>query len=197
MGIREIRHQVAKLYQRFLTGTVEGMPGQNQLREYDGRAAGCDWEKAEASERPSNSTGEVHVKRTAQFVSPHYRADVAGNQCPSASAVARGVLGPDSTAAISNVLVFGTEGSRPLKRMEIHLRDANEVPAILNSLAIALQRNGFGFRAVRDPRIPATEIWLTSPLHDEKETLLSCAAMVGVQVAQRFATKAGSRNQTQ
>ena len=125
------------------------------------------------------------------------RADVAGNKSLSASEVARRLLGPNPTVAISNVLVFGTMGSTLLKRMEIRLGDPEDVPATFELLALALQRSGVDFHAVRNPGIPPTEIWLTSPLDDVKKTLLSCAAMAGAQVAQ-VAAKAGSpRNHAQ
>ena len=194
MGLTEIRHQVGELCRRLLVGSTQRAPEENQTRESDCRAT----VREEAGERQFQAPGEVNGQRIASCVLPQHPANVAGNQSVSARAVARGVLDANSTAAISNVLVFGIEGSTPLKRMEIHLRDPKEIPAILNLLAVALQRSGLDFRAVRDPRVPATEIWLTSPLHDEKETLLSCAAMVGVQMAQRApANVASSRNQTQ
>jgi hypothetical protein len=192
MGLREIRHQVSKLCWRLLVGTVERVPEWNQICEFDGRATACDWEKSESCESRPRASGEVHGQVAASLAPTQRRADIPANKCPSASDVARGVLGPNSTATISNVLVLGTEGSPPLKRMEIRLGDPKEVPATLNLLAVALQRSGVEFRAVRHPGIPATEIWLTFPLHDGKKALVSCAAMVGVQVAQRATAKAGS-----
>jgi hypothetical protein len=192
MELREIRHQVAKLCWRLLVGTVERGPEWNQFCEFDCRATICDWEKSEGCESRPGAPGEVRGQVAASLAPTQRRADVLANQCLSASDVAIGELGPNSTTTISNVLVLGAEGSPPLKRMEIRLGDPKEVPAALNLLAVALQRSGVDFRAVRHPGIPATEIWLTSPLHDGKKTLLSCAAMVGMQVAQQATAKSGS-----
>jgi hypothetical protein len=186
MGLSEIRHQVAKLCSRLLFGTVERVP----------ESAADDWEKSVNGDRLLRAAGEVH-EPAAPFASMQQRADVAGNKSLSASEVARRLLGSNPTVTISNVLVFGTMGSTPLKRMEIRLGDPKEVPATLELLALALQRSGVDFRAVRNPAIPPTEIWLTSPLHDVKKTLLSCAAMVGAQVAQVAAKAGSSRNHAQ
>ena len=188
MRLREIHHQVAKLCSRLLVGTVERVP----------ESAADDWEKSENGECPLRAAGEVHQQGAAPLASMQQRADIAGNKSLSASEVARRLLGPNPTVAISNVLVFGTMGSTPLKRVEIRLGDPKEVPATFELLALALQRSGVHFRAVRNPGVPPTEIWLTSPLHDvKKKTLLSCAAMVGAHVAQ-VAAKAGSpRNRAQ
>jgi hypothetical protein len=197
MGLREIRHQVAKLCQRFV-GRVERVPEWDQIREFDSHDMACDGEKSEASERPFRAPAEVHGQGAPSLAPRQQRADIATNKCLSASEVARGVLGPDSTAAITNVLVFGTGGSTPLKRTEIHLGDPKEVPATFNLLAVALRRSGVDLRVVRNPSIPATEIWLTSPLDDGKKTLLSCAAIGGVQVNQRVVAQVGPpRSQTQ
>lgn len=198
MGLREIRHQVAKLCWRLLVGTLETVPEWNQICEFDGRATAGDWERPEGCEHRIRAPGEVYRQVAASFASTQRRADIAAKQHLSVSDVARGVLGANSTATISNVLVLGTEGSPPLKRVEIHLRDPKEVPPTLNLLTLALQRSEVDFRAVQTPGMPATEIWLTSPLHDGNKTLLSSAAMVGVQVAQPVAAQAGSpHNQAQ
>jgi hypothetical protein len=197
MGLRVIRHEVAKLCWRLLVGTVERVPEWNQVSEFDCRATAGDWEKSEGCESRLRAPGDVHGQAAASFALTQRRADIPANECLSAGDVARGVLGPNSSATISNVLVLGTEGSAPLKRMEIHLGDPKEVPATLNLLAVALQRSGVDFRAVRNPGIPATEIWLTSPLHDRNKTLLSCAATVGEQMAQRAVRTTSPRTQTQ
>lgn len=192
MGLREIRHQVAKLCWRWLVGTVERVPEWKQIREFDCRATAYDWAKWEAYERACRAPGEGQGQVAASFAPTLRTADIAGSKCLSASDVARRVLGPNSTAAVSNVLVLGTKGSTPLKRMEIHLRDPKEVPATLNLLVVAFERSGVDFRAVRNPGVPATEIWLTSPLHDGKKTLLSCAALVSEQTGQPGVVLAGS-----
>jgi hypothetical protein len=191
MGLREIRHQVTGLCWRLLMGAVDEAPEWNEICEFDRRATVWDWEKSEGFEGGSSARGDVQEQLAASFASTQRRADVPPNKCFSATDVAR-VLGRNSSATISNVLVLGRENSTPLKRMEIRLEDPKEVPATLNLLAVALQRSGIDCRAVRHPGIPATEIWLTSPLRDGKKTLLSCAATVDVQVSQGVAAKAGS-----
>ena len=188
-GAQALHRRLSKLCWRLLVGRV---PEWNQLSEFDCPATAYDWEKSEGCDRLFRAAAEVHGQVAASIAPTRRRADIVGKKYPSASEVARGVLGPNSTATINNVLVLGTEGSTPLKRMEIHLRDPKEVPATLNLLAAALQSSGVDFRAVRNPGIPATEIWLTSPLHDGKKTLLCCAAMVSEQAAQPGVVQAGS-----
>ena len=77
--------------------------------------------------------------------------------------------------------------------MEIRFEDPKQVPSMIKLLAVALQTNGFDFRAVRHPGIPTTEIWLSIPLDDGKKTLLSCAATIGEQVAERVALRQALR----
>jgi len=204
MGLREISQRLGKLCWRLLMSTVENVPEWKQISEFDCRAMACDSKESRGCERRLVTRREVHGKEAASLPCTQRRADVpAGAGAPaskrvSASDVARGVLGANSGATISNVLVLGTEGSTPLKRMEIHFEDPKQVPSMLNLLAVALQNSGFDFRAVRNPGIPTTEIWLSTPLDDGKKTLLSCAAIVGEQVVERVAVQAGSpRNQTQ
>jgi hypothetical protein len=111
----------------------------------------------------------------------HALAPAGKNVCPGD--IVRRLLGANSGATISKVLVVGTDGSNPVKRMEIHFADPERVPAAFTSLAAALQRSGFDFNTVGDSSIPATEIWLTYPLNDRNKTLLSCAAPVEEQQA--------------
>jgi hypothetical protein len=191
MGLREIRHQVAKLCLRLLAGTVDGVPVWNQLCEFDRGATARDRGKSEGFARGISPSGEFREQFDASFASTQRRADIRADKCLSASDVAR-ILGPDSSAAISNVLVLGTENCTPLKRMEIRLKDPKDVPATLNLLAVELQRSGIELRAVWHPGIPATEIWLTSPLHDRNKTLLSRAASFRFEADQSVAAKAGS-----
>jgi hypothetical protein len=122
-------------------------------------------------------------------------ASASKNVCPGD--IARGILGADSGASISKVLVVGTDGSELVKRMEIHFADPQRVPAAFTSLAAALQSSGFDFNPLRNSSIPATEIWLTYPLNDRNTTLLSCAARVEEQQITAFAVQSGSpRGQT-
>jgi hypothetical protein len=184
MGLsREIRHQVAKLCRRLLGDTVERAPEWNQIGEFECVTTACDQEKSDGCEPRLGTACEVHRQVAASFAPTQRRAGIPASDRLSASDVAREVLGPNSSATISNVLVLGAAGSTPLKRVEINLRDPTEVLATLNLLAVALQESGVDFLAVRNPGVPATQIWLTSPLHGGKKTLLSCAAMVGVPVA--------------
>jgi hypothetical protein len=204
MGLREISQRLGKLYCRLVMSKVEYVPEWKQTSEFDCRAMACDWNEPRGSEQRLVTPREVQGQQAASLPNSQRRADVpAGARTPAnkrvtTSDVARGVLGANSAATISNVLVLGTEGSTPLKRMEIHFEDPKQVPSMLKLLAVALQTNGFDFRAVRNPGIPTTEIWLSTPLDDGKKTLLSCAAPVGEQVVERVALQAGSpRNQTQ
>jgi hypothetical protein len=106
--------------------------------------------------------------------------------------IARRILGANSGATISKVLVVGTDGSEPVKRMEIHFADPERVPAAFNSLATALQSSGFDFNSLGNSSIPETEIWLTYPLNGRSKTLLSCAARIGEQQAAVVAVQSGS-----
>ena len=204
MGLREICQRLGKLYCRLVMSKVEYVSEWKQTSEFDCRAMACDWNKSRGSERRLVTPCEVHAQQAASLPMSRRRTDVpAGARTPAnkrvtASDVARGVLGANSAATVSNVLVLGTEGSTPFTRMEIRFEDPKQVPSMIKLLAVALQTNGFDFRAVRHPGIPTTEIWLSIPLDDGKKTLLSCAATIGEQVAERVALQAGSPcNQTQ
>jgi hypothetical protein len=118
------------------------------------------------------------------------KADPVATKVPAmkricADDIARRVLGPDSAASISNVLVVVTEGSILLKRTEIRVDDPQQVQAVFSSLKAALESSGFDFHVTRSSVVPATEIWLTSPLNDLKMTWLSCAALIGEQMSGR------------
>jgi hypothetical protein len=111
--------------------------------------------------------------------------------------IARRILGANSDATISKVLVVGADGSEPVTRMEIHFADPERVPAAFNSLADTLQSSGFDLNTLGNSSIPATEIWLTYPLNDRNKTLLSCAARVEEQQAAAVAVESGfARGQT-
>jgi hypothetical protein len=203
MGLRKIRHKITKLCWRVLVGTGERVAEWNQMREFDCRVAACDWEQGEGCNHQLGGHGEVHGQVVASFVSTQPRGDIAtdawepADKYLSASDVAKKVLRAKSGTTVSNVLVLGKEGSTPLKRMEIHFGDPEQVADTLNSLALALQESGVDFRAVRNPTMPAAEIWLTSPLHDGEKTLMSCAAMAGEQVDQRVISGNGSHRNRQ
>lgn len=193
MGLRAIRQVFAKLRERLLMGTVQTVHEWNQICEFDCRATRCDWEKWDVCKQ--RLAAELQGQ---EATSKQSESDIASSgcvpatKCVSTSDVARAVLGVNSCATISNVLVLRAEAPRPLKRTEIHFEDPKQVPASVSSLALALQKSGFDFRAVRNPGVPATDIWLISPLHDGKKILLSCAAIAGEHVDEGAAAQAGS-----
>lgn len=191
MGLEEIRHQVTKLCWRLLAGKVE-VRDSNHGSEFNGHATAYDGEKPASSDARLGEPGEILGEVAVAFANTQRRVEIASKEGSSVSNVVRGVLGRNSNAAISTVLVIGTAGSPPMKRIEIRLADPTEVPLTLNRLAIAFQTSGANLDTVPHPDIPANEIWLTSALHDEKKTLLSCAAMVGVPVTQRLVARPGS-----
>jgi len=96
----------------------------------------------------------------------------------AAGDIARSLLGPNSVSRISNVLVVGSQGSTPMKRMEMRFYDPKQVPVSFGLLAAALITSGFELKATPQADIPANEIWLTSPLGGAKRTLLCCAATI-------------------
>lgn len=184
MGLREIRKRLKTLWDS-LIGTVEKMPERNQIPSSGSHAAAYDWEEYGVSERrleiPCESNG--HDPASSALMERQAEIAVGGSAKDktqvSAGDVARGILGPDSGATITNVLVVRPDGSMPLKRTEIHLQDPEQVPAVFNLLSTALQNRGFEFRAARISGLPATEIWLTSPLDNQKQTWLFCGAIRG------------------
>ena len=136
-------------------------------------------------------------------MAPHHRRPFVGKQksllAPvrtgknvSPGDIARRVLGANSGASISKVLVVGADGSEPVTRMQIHFADPEQVPAAFNSLATALQSSGCDFNSLGNSSVPVTEIWLTYPLNNRNKTLLSCAARVGEQQATAVAVQSGS-----
>lgn len=173
MGLREVRFQLTKICWRWLAGAVD-------------------------SELRHGAADELKERADASFAAAPWDLGPA-NQCASAAEVARNVLGSNSNAFISNVLVLGRKNfAPPVKRTEIHLRHANEVPATLNLLTAALETSGIDFRTVPDPGMSMTEIWLTCPLNGGKAALLSCAVLAGVPAAEPVSAKTMSpRNQTQ
>jgi hypothetical protein len=176
MGIREIRKQLRRLYWVSLMGTIDKVPERNQIFEAGSRAAGCDWEEHGISERRLEMLCATKGRPGAPMQLKTTIVDAQGKTQICAGDIAQGILGPDSGATISNVLVVGPDGSMPLKRTEIHLEAPEQVPAVFNLLSTALQNSGFEFHAARSSAIPAAEIWLTSPLDNQKKTWLSCGA---------------------
>jgi hypothetical protein len=135
------------------------------------------------------SSSEVDDQLAASVEPIQLKTDVARNagaqvkQHRCATEIAAGVVVPACGATVSNVLVVGAQDSAPLKRTKIHFDDPEQVHDTLEWLAAALEKNGFDFRTVWNPTIPATEIWLTSPLHDQKTMLLSCPVRRGEQMS--------------
>lgn len=156
MRLREICQSAAELWRRLLRGRVESREGNQRLG-------------------PGSNTCEGEGKTPA--TSPPMRSKTTtsstANALPeknlSAGELARSVLGPNSGARISNILVVGKQGSTPVKRMEIRFDDPGQIPVLLNLLTATLMRNGFELEAARNSGIPANEIWLTCPLDNSKK----------------------------
>lgn len=189
MGLGEIRHQVRKLCWRLLVGKID-VRKSNYISELDDRATPYDWEKSESRKAGFGERGEILRESAAAFAATR-RADTPSNQGSSIDDIVRGVLGRNSNAAINNVLVLGTEGSPPMKRVEIRFADPTEVSVTFKRLAVAFQTSGADIDTGRHSGIPANEIWVTSALHDGKKALLSCAAMVGIPVTQHVVASPG------
>jgi len=175
MGVRQIRHSLTTFCWRLLMGTAEKVPKRKELFGVNGSPA-CDGEKrncsgarGEVGSWVATPTGNVQVKRNTT-----HKAGVHANQETWAADIATQILESTSGATISNVLVLGTHGSSPLKRTEIRFDHPEKIPPMLASLAAALERSGVEFRTSHNPDMPATEIWLTSPLEDRKKMLVSC-----------------------
>ena len=198
MGLREIRERLAKLSWLWLRSAPESVPDRNEIFESGSQA---DPERRHGPEcrfevrRRANGHGPASSLPMRRKTDTPARSTASAGKHAFPGDIARRVLG--AGAAISNVLVVGTDGSKPIKRMEIHFEDRERVPAAFSSLAAALESSGFDFDIARNSSIPPTEIWLTYPLNDRKKTLLSCAARVGEQQAERVAVQTGSpRGQT-
>jgi hypothetical protein len=161
MELREIGKRLRQLSWDSLMAAVDKGPRRNQIVE---------------SHRHDSAPSAFMERKTeiAAVGSAKAKTQVCAGD------IARGILGPDSGATISNVLVVRTNGSLPLKRTEIHLKAPEQVPAVFNQLLTALQSSGVPFEAARISGIPATEIWLTSSLDNRKKTWLYCGATGGV-----------------
>ena len=187
MPLRHIYQRLRKVGWRLLVQMVEDVPEGNQSIESGSHAMACDCEQGSGLERQFEVPCEVNSQVATSSASLQLKTDIGA--CATTPAkknlcvgdIARGILERNSRATIRNVLVVGTNGSMPLKRMEIHFEGPEQVPAFFNSLAAALKRSGAQFHAVWNSGIPASEIWLTSPVNDGKKTLLSCAGLIGEQ----------------
>lgn len=197
MLLREIGRRLGKLGWLRLMGAAESMPEQNQILECGSQAAACNSERRKGTERRCEVRHGANGHGTASSATMRRKTDkpsagaLAGKNV-SPGDIARRILGADSGATISKVLVVGTDGSEPVTRMEIHFADPERVPAAFTSLAATLQSSGFDLNTVGNSSIPATEIWLTYPLNDRNKTLLSCAARVAEQQTAAVAVESGS-----
>jgi hypothetical protein len=161
MRLLEIRNSLNRLW-RLLMDTAENVFG------------GC----SEIHDQPPASVEPIQLRTDVA-----HNADAQVKQHRCATEVTAGIVVPTSGATVSNGLVIGTQDSGPLKRTKIHFAHPEQDPAMLDSLTAALEKSGFDFRTVWNPTIPATEIWLTSPLEDQKTMLLSCPVRGGEQVS--------------
>ena len=203
MLLREIGRLLGKLSWLRQMGAAKDVPERNQILGCPGQGVAGNSERRNGSERRIEVRQGTHEHGTEssanmrQKIDKPARAGVSIGKNISPGDIARRILGANSGARISKVLVIGTDGSEPVTRMEIHFADPERVPAAFSSLASALHSTGFEFYTVRNSSIPATEIWLAYPLNDREKTLLSCAAQVGEQQSARVAVQAGSaRGQT-
>ncbi|HEY6969697.1 MAG TPA: hypothetical protein VJA94_10865 [Candidatus Angelobacter sp.] len=198
MGLRQIYKRLRKIGWRLPIGTDNDVPNPNQVFESGNGVTACNCEQGNGLERRFDVPVAVNGQGEASSASLQPKTRIGADAITRAKKdfcaddIARGILGRNSGVTIRNVLVVGTNGSTPLKRMEIHFEGPEQVPAFFNSLATALKSSGAQFHAVWTASIPAAEIWLTYPVNDGKRTLLSCGGLIGEQVAPRTAAEAGS-----
>jgi hypothetical protein len=204
MGLQEIRQCIGKLWRRLLLGTTVNVQERRQIPESGSRAPACDQEQHQGPEPLFGMPRQVNGHASASSTSMQRKNESAANpsagtgKCVCAVDIAREISECNSGAAIGNVLVVGTNGSTRHKRMKMHFNDPAQVPAAFNSLAAALKSNGFNLQTAWSSGMPATEIWLTSPLDDPKRTLLSCARPIGKQATTGIAGQSGvPREQTE
>ncbi len=196
MLLREIGRRLGKLSWLRLMGAAEDVP--DQILECGSQAAACNSERRKGSERRfevrhgANGHGVASSAPMRRKTDKPARASASAGKNVSPGDIARRILGANSGATVSKILVVGTNGSEPVTRMEIHFADPERVPAAFTSLAATLQGSGFDLNTLENSSIPATEIWLTYPLNDRNKTLLSCAAWVGEQQATAVAAQSGS-----
>jgi len=198
MLLQAIGRLFGKLNLFRLMGTAKDVPGRNQILECGCQATAYSSGRFNGSERQrlfelrQGANGHGTISSTTLRQKADIPACASAGKNVSPGDIARRILGSDSGATISKVLVVGTDGSEPVARMEIHFADPERVPEAFISLASALQSSGFDFNTVRNCSIPATEIWLAYPLNNRKKPLLSYAAHVGEQQAAGVAVQAGS-----
>jgi hypothetical protein len=140
----------------------------------------------------ANSHGTASSAPMRRKTDNHACAGALVGKNVSPGDIARRILGANSGATISKVLVVGIGGSEPVTRMEIHFADPERVPAAFNLLAATLESSEFDLNTLENSSIPATEIWLTYPLNDRNKALLSCATRVEEQQATAVAAQSGS-----
>jgi hypothetical protein len=160
MRLLEIRNSFNRLW-RLMMG-----PAKNVLGSW-----------SEVNDQPPPSVNPIELRTDVA-----HNADAQEKQHHCATEIAAGIVVPTSGVTVSSVLVIGAQDSTPLKRTKIHFDHPEQVHATLDSLTAALEKSGFDFRTVWNSTIPATEIWLTSPLKDQKTMLLSCPVRGGEQV---------------
>ena len=170
MRFRGICQRVATLSRRLLQGRVE-YRGQCQNLEAGSKIS-------ELHDQASGISAPMRFT-TATTSTAHASPEKA----LGAGDVVRFLLGPNSVARISNILVVGREDSAPMKRMEMRFGDPEQVPVLFGLLASALTASGFTLKTSRQADIPPNEIRLTCPLGGEKKILLCCAAMMEEHVS--------------
>jgi hypothetical protein len=194
MGLREICQSLRKLCRSLLKRAIQNVPERSQIFELASNATACEWEEWNGGEPRLGSSCKADGQVTLSLPSTQMRADIPPEQAKQhvwAADIAKEILGVNSGASISNVLVVGNESSPPVKRMEIHFHDPSQVPAVFNLLAATFQSSGVDFLSVLDPGIPPTDIWLISPLQDRTKAVLSCPALSGEQVVTGAAAQQG------
>src|SRR5712691_10561646 len=67
------------------------------------------------------------------------------------------------TVETRKVMVFPGGAAAPSRRLEIDIKDPQNVLATADALASALRECGLTLRAAYEPGIPMNEIWLTFP----------------------------------
>jgi hypothetical protein len=167
MGFWEIRQRLRKLWSlwsRWMINTVESFAGRKQTIGCVSRVEACGWEHPAELGRQFGMRSEVKDRALATPACTQRTLEVAaraGAQVEKqfrADDIVRKILGT-SSAAISNVLVIGSEGSACFKRIQIRFDDPRQVPAIFTLLASALHTGGLDFSTARNSSIPAAEIW--------------------------------------
>lgn len=201
MKLHEIRERLGRLCWRFLMSMVEDLPEQDQSVESGSHATAREWEPCNGLEQRFGILCEVIGQVAGSSTPMQRKADISADAsaqgkkhvCPSD--IARRIIGPNSGATINNVLVVGTDGSTPLKRMKIRFGDPEHVPAFFKLLATTLKSSGFQVHVARNSALPAAEIWLTCSLNEWEKTSLSCSGLIGERAAEVILQPRASRDQ--